>query len=165
LAVQAPHSFVEYQIVRTGWLLEQRFRRTLAPFGLSPRQFSVLAALESAPGLTSAQLARAVLTTPQGMATILNQLRRRKLIEREDPETSASGRGVRAPVQLTVTGRELLGRAVGVVAAAEERTVVALSGEAATLNRLLAVVASTMSEPGPPEASPDAPRDGTRRDD
>jgi DNA-binding MarR family transcriptional regulator len=114
--------FIEYRLVRLADRLERRFATALAPFGLSPRQFSVLPVLAASPGITNADLARAVLTTPQGMHALLEQLERRGLVERG----SQRGRGRSAPVQPTSRGRELL-------SLAQER---ALALEAETRARL-----------------------------
>ena len=110
--------FVEYRLVRLADRLERRFALALEPTGLSPRQFSVLAVLTESPGITNAELARAVLTTPQSMHTLLEQLERRGLVER-GPQR---GRGRAAPVRPTERGRGLLSLASGRVDALEAET-------------------------------------------
>lgn len=107
-----PEDFVEYRLVRLADRLQQRFTAALAPHELSPRQFSVLAVLATTPGITSADLARAVLTTPQSMHTLLEQLQTRELVDRGERR----GRGRAAAVRPTARGLELL-------AAAGERVV------------------------------------------
>ena len=107
-----PDDFVEYRLVRLADRLQQRFTAALTPHDLSPRQFSVLAVLAATPGVTSADLARAVLTTPQSMHTLLDQLQNRELVDRGERR----GRGRAAAVQPTARGRDLL-------AAAGERVV------------------------------------------
>jgi len=57
--------------------LEARFKAALAVFELSPRQFSVLAVLVERPEVTVAEIARAVLTTPQSMAALTEGLEAR----------------------------------------------------------------------------------------
>ena len=99
-----PQDFVEYRLVRLADQLERRFTAALAPTELSPRQFSVLAVLASTPETTSAGLARAVLTTPQSMHTLLDQLQARGLVERGQ----VRGRGRPAPVRLTADGLAML---------------------------------------------------------
>lgn len=113
----APDDFLEYRLVRLADRLSQRFSAALGPHELSPRQFSVLAVLAANPGVTSAELARAVLTTPQSMHTLLEQLQRRDLVDRGEHR----GRGRAAGVRPTGRGMDLL-------AAAGER-VVALEAE------------------------------------
>ena len=113
-----PEDFVEYRLVRLADRLERRFAAALAPDRLSPRQFGVLAVLASSPGVTSADLARTVLTTPQSMHTLLDQLQARGLVDR-GPQR---GRGRAAPVRLTAEGREVLSRAGERVVALEAGT-------------------------------------------
>ncbi len=143
-----PEDFVEYRLVRLADRLERRFSTALAPDRLSPRQFSVLAVLAATPGVTSADLARAVLTTPQSMHTLLDQLQARGLVDR-GPQR---GRGRAAPVQLTAAGRELLSRAGERVVALEAQTRAHLGeDDHRHLVRLLGRVEDGL------EASPDEP--------
>ncbi|TWJ25706.1 MarR family winged helix-turn-helix transcriptional regulator [Micromonospora endolithica] len=138
-----PDEFLEYRLVRLGSRLERRFASALAPTGLSPRQFSVLAVLTESPGITSADLARAVLTTPQSMGPLLDQMESRGLVER----TKERGRGRAAPVRVTDTGTALLHEAARLVgtldAAARQRL-----GEQGhqELSRLLAVLEDHVGE-------------------
>ena len=113
-----PEDFVEYRLVRLADQLERRFTAALAPTELSPRQFSVLAVLASTPDVTSAGLARAVLTTPQSMHTLLDQLQSRGLIDRGQ----VRGRGRPAPVRLTPDGLALLSAASARVTELEDET-------------------------------------------
>jgi DNA-binding MarR family transcriptional regulator len=112
-----PQDFVEYRLVRVADHLERRFTAALGPVELSARQFSVLAVLAETPEITSAGLARAVLTTPQSMHTLLDQLQARGLVDRG----RVRGRGRPAPVRLTADGRAVL--------SASGARVVALEGE------------------------------------
>jgi len=113
-----PEEFVEYRLVRVAAQLERRFSAALAPTGLSPRQFSVLAVLASTPEVTSADLARAVLTTPQSMHTLLDQLQERGLVDRGQ----LRGRGRPAPVRLTDDGVAVLSESAARVRELERRT-------------------------------------------
>jgi DNA-binding MarR family transcriptional regulator len=113
-----PQDFVEYRLVRLADQLDRRFTTALAPTGLSPRQFGVLAALASTPGITGAELARTVLTTPQSMHTLLEQLQARGLVDRG----SRRGRGRAAPVRPTARGLDALSAAGARVVALEAET-------------------------------------------
>jgi DNA-binding MarR family transcriptional regulator len=113
-----PEDFVEYRLVRLADRLERRFTAALGPGGLSPRQFSVLAVLAAEPGITSADLARAVLTRPQSMHALLDQLQARGLVDRG----AQRGRGRAAPVQLTADGRAALSTSAARVVALEAQT-------------------------------------------
>lgn len=108
-----PEDFVGYRLVRLADRLGRRFAEDLAPLGLTARQFSVLAVLAGNPGMTSAEVARAVLTTPQSTGPLLDQLAGRGLVERG----GTRGRGRAAPVRPTPEGLRLLGLAGTRVAA------------------------------------------------
>ena len=128
-----PDEFVEYRLVRLADRLERRFAAALAPYRLTPRQFSVLVVLDASPGATSAELARTVLTTPQGMHTLVDQLERRGLVERGVER----GRGRAAPVRVTSAGRDLTSRAVESVRALDARTRARLGDDYARLSAAL----------------------------
>jgi DNA-binding MarR family transcriptional regulator len=152
-----PEDFVEYRLVRLAAHLERRFAGALAPSALSPRQFSALAVLAARPGITSAELARAVLTTPQGMHALLEQLQNRGLVERR----SDRGRGRAAPLRPTAGGRDLLAAAGAQVGALDAETRDRL-GDAdhrelvRLLGRLEEVVGLTAAS-GPPAPRPTPP--------
>ncbi len=113
-----PQDFVEYRLVRLADQLERRFTAALAPAEVSPRQFSVLAVLAARPEITSAGLARAVLTTPQSMHTLLDQLQVRGLVDRGQ----VRGRGRPAPVRLTADGLAVLSASAARVVELESET-------------------------------------------
>lgn len=143
-----PQDFVEYRLVRVADQLERRFTAALAPTELTPRQFSVLAVLAGAPEITSAGLARAVLTTPQSMHTLLDQLQARGLVDRGQ----VRGRGRPALVRLTADGRAALSASGARVVELEGETRARL-GEAdyAQLVRLLDRVEDIIGVPAPTE--------------
>ena len=116
---QEPASgYVGYLVVRVAEQMSRQFTAALTPAGLTPRQFSVLAVLAATPDLTSAQIARAVLTTPQGMHVVVQQLEDRGFLHRP----AHRGRGRVAPIQLTNAGRHLLENVTPLIDALEERT-------------------------------------------
>jgi DNA-binding MarR family transcriptional regulator len=129
-----PESFLGYRVVRLAAALEQRFKRDLGPHQLTPRQFSVLAALAARPDITTAELARTVLTTPQSMAALVQGLVERGLIARAIPRL----RGVTAPLRPTDAGRAALAAAFPDIAATERALFGALTAEdRATLRHVL----------------------------
>lgn len=111
-----PEGFMGYRVVRAAQALEARFKHALAPFELSARQFSVLAVLVERPSCTAAELARAVLTTPQSMATLIEGLERRGLVARDGPRR----RGVATPLVPTDAARAVLERAAPAIVAIEQ---------------------------------------------
>jgi len=110
-----PDQFLGYRIVRLAAALERQFKRDLAATGLTPRQFSVLAVLAQRPSITVADLARAVLTTPQSMAALVDGLEQRGLLVR----SAARQRGVAAPLAPTPAGLAALARAAPRIARSE----------------------------------------------
>ncbi|MGN9812517.1 MarR family winged helix-turn-helix transcriptional regulator [Micromonospora sp. BQ11] len=132
-----PDEFLEYRLVRLASRLERRFASALAPTGLSPRQFSVLRVLTETPGVTSAELARAVLTTPQSMGPLLDQMESRGLVER----SAERGRGRAAPIRVTDAGTALLREAGRLVDALDSATRQRLGArDHRELDRLLTVL-------------------------
>ena len=84
-----------------GYLLVQAWHAAIAamdtalrPHGLTPPQYGVLSVLARNPGLSGADLARAVNTTPQAANEVLATLERKRLIERRPHPTH--GRILRA---------------------------------------------------------------------
>ena len=130
-----PDQFLGYRVVRLAAALERQFKRDLAATGLTPRQFSVLAVLAQQPSITVADLARAVLTTPQSMAALVEGLEQRGLLLR----SAARQRGVAAPLAPTPAGLAALAHAAPRIATSEEAVFGHLTGQQRdALNRILA---------------------------
>lgn len=141
-----PERFLGYRTVRAGQALERRFREALAPSALSPRQFSVLAVLVERPAITVADLARAVLTTPQSMATLVDGLEERGLVTREAPRS----RGVAAPLAATPAGRAALAGAAPAVVTMEEEVFAGLpAGGRGALHHALAYLEERLGVSAP----------------
>ena len=126
---------------RFGYLLKvaQHALRTamddaLRPVGVTTAQYAVLTALERAPGLSNADLARAAYVTAQSMQGIVANMERDKLIARSsDP---AHKRILRT--ELTAAGRKALTRADAAVADIEGKMLDGLDAKhRAELNRML----------------------------
>lgn len=115
----------------------------MRPHGLTARQFSVLAVVRSRPGVTSADLARAVLTTPQSMGAIIDQLESAGLLQ----SRTRRGRGVPAPTELTAAGEQVLTAAAQQVRALEAETRQLLGEDYGVLMRILDVLESLVDEP------------------
>jgi DNA-binding MarR family transcriptional regulator len=79
----------------------------LRSYGLTMTQYTVLLALSRANGQSGAQLARACGVSQQSMATVLNGMRAKELIDRKASATHAKV----MIVTLTDSGRDLLARA------------------------------------------------------
>lgn len=95
---------ITWSLVRASRQVERVLVEVLAPYGLTPQQFGVLAQLSVDAPLTQADLARAVLVRPQSASAFLDAMETRGLIRR----TGDRGRGRRNPVELTDAGSALL---------------------------------------------------------
>lgn len=120
-----PELFVEYRLVRVADRLRRRFDNALRPHGLTARQFSVLSVLRARPGVTSAELARAVLMTPQSMGALVDQLERTGLVQ----PRARRGKGVPTPTRLSPAGSKALDAASGTVRDLEAETRQALGAD------------------------------------
>ena len=109
-----PENHLAYLLARVHHRLQQSMDRALRTVDITPTQFYALAHIAQSPGLSSAQLARGLLTTPQAVATLIKRLDSAGLIARDQP-----GRGLSGAVRLTDAGRARLDGAVAVAVAAE----------------------------------------------
>lgn len=114
--------YVAYALVRVAHLLEQRMDRQLAAMELSATGFGVLFQLRNDPGVSSAELARRVIVTPQSIGPLLARLERDGLVDREP----AGAPGTAIIRRLTAAGRERLEQAAEVVQALEDDLTAAL---------------------------------------
>lgn len=128
-----PESQLGYLLVRAADHVSRPWATALRAHGINPRQFSMLAWLAQAPGLSQAELARRVMVTPQSMSESLTALMDAGWIARRALE-----RGHAAELQLTPQGRRLLTKAYPVVLATNRESFAGLtSAERAELARLL----------------------------
>jgi DNA-binding MarR family transcriptional regulator len=128
-----PDEVVGWTLVRAGHAISRVFTAELAALGLKPHIFGILAQVRRQPGMSSAELARHVLVTPQSMGELLRRMAADGLIEYTPPR-----RGQRMRVHLTDVGSDLLDRAFAVVGAMNRPASLGLSAaESAQLNTLL----------------------------
>jgi len=121
-------SFVGYSVVRLAHILQRRFERALAKEELSARQFGALSILAQSPAPASAEIARAVLITPQSMSALVGVLEERGLIERDH----GSLNGARAEVRITRKGASVLRRAYALVSREDDRLAALIGRERLT---------------------------------
>ena len=95
---------VGYVLKQAAAALRTAMDATLRPLDLTVPQYACLEALGQQPGLSNAELARAVFVTRQSMNLVLRGLQDRGLVTR--PASAAAGRAL--PTQLTAEGRERL---------------------------------------------------------
>ena len=134
LLVQAHHAFAVAMDV------------ALRPAGLSRAQFGTLSVVVRQPGLSSADLARVVMVTPQAVNLLVTSLERDGLIERRPRRNH----GRILEIHPTREGIRRLDRAYPVVIELEDRISTSLSGrDLATVKRWLVHAAVTLTAPGP----------------
>ncbi|GAA3612832.1 hypothetical protein GCM10022419_117300 [Nonomuraea rosea] len=131
-----------WELIQTSHVVARDFTAVFASVGLTPTQFGVLATLADGDDLSQAELARVIMVRPQSMGELVASLLDRGLVERDSP----GGRGRRAGLRITATGRELLSRAQPAVVTFNAPEAMGLSAaEAAELTRLLRIVRATLS--------------------
>lgn len=138
-----PDAVTGWTLVRAGHVIARAFTETLARAGLTPTQFGVLVQLSTRPGVSQAQLARAVLVTPQSIGELLASLERLGYVTR-----TPGRRGTATAVALTARGRDALGRATPLVTAMNAPAALGLTPEEdSTLNALLHKLIGALSGP------------------
>ncbi|MFD9704486.1 MarR family winged helix-turn-helix transcriptional regulator [Lentzea sp. NPDC059081] len=115
---------VGYALKRAATALRTAMDAALRPLDLTVSQYSCLEVLSQQPGLSNAELARAVFVTRQSMNLVLRGLQDRGLVTR--PATAAHGRAL--PTELTATGRTQLRAASTAVRAVERQMLASLTG-------------------------------------
>jgi DNA-binding MarR family transcriptional regulator len=108
---------VGYVLKRAATSLRTAMDAALRPLDLTVPQYSCLEVLSQQPGLSNAELARAVFVTRQSMNLVLRGLQDRGLITR--PTTAPHGRAL--PTELTPAGRKQLKTASTAVRTVEAR--------------------------------------------
>jgi len=108
---------VGYLLKRAATALRTAMDTALRPLDLTVPQYSCLEVLSQRPGLSNAELARAVFVTRQSMNLVLRGLQDRGLVTR--PATAPQGRAL--PSTLTPDGRAQLRAASGLVREVEKR--------------------------------------------
>lgn len=134
---------IGYLLRRAQVAVRNHIERALADLGVTHPQFLVLTMVNAYEGLSSADVARISLLTPQTVNVIVQNLERDGLIERSpDP---VHGRILR--LALSDAARPLLKRCRGRVNAIEKRMLVGLSAtEERAVRRWLAGLAVTFGE-------------------
>jgi DNA-binding MarR family transcriptional regulator len=103
----APFQAVGFVVSSVGYAVGKRFRATLAPLGLEPREFGLLRAVGAAEGQSQQAIGERLQIPPSRMVAFVDGLEERSLLERRQ---NPQDRRTRA-LYLTAEGRELLERA------------------------------------------------------
>ena len=119
-----PDRHLTYLIAKVSHQLQLVLDRALQAEGITLTQFSALAHIARAPGLSGAELARLLLTTPQATATLIGRLVRLGLVERPDTR-----RGVAGAMRLTPGGLSKLQAAENIALPTERQALSALTAQ------------------------------------
>ena len=138
-----PDALTGLTLVRAFQAVRRVFVATLAPYDVTPQQFSVLMHLVQRPGMSQADLAREVLATPQSVGELLQQMERLGMVER----TAPARRGLPIAVQASTAGRALLDEITPQVVAAFSPD--ALGLDEASYDRLNADLHTVLAALGP----------------
>jgi DNA-binding MarR family transcriptional regulator len=132
-----PDEHLTYLMAKVEHLLERQIDKAVGQVGLTLRQFSALAHIARRPSLSSSDLARVLLVTPQAVNTLVTRLLAAGLIDKAPTPP-------RQPLVLTLTdaGFDVLRRAEPLATAAEAAALECLEPEevaatSAVLLRLL----------------------------
>jgi len=145
-----PDSHLSYVIAKVSHQLGITIDRALSGQGITLTQFSALAHIARSPGLSSAELARSLLTTPQATTTLVRRLIDAGLAQR--PEVAP---GLAAAIRLTPRGLRKLHRAGGVATRAENEALSALPGaETQRLATILGRLSVALERQQPTRSAP-----------
>jgi DNA-binding MarR family transcriptional regulator len=110
-----PFRSVGFLASSIGYAVSRRFRQTLAPLQLEPREFALLRAVGVAEGQSQQAIGERLQIPPSRMVAFVDALEARSLLERRHNPLDRRTR----ELHLTVAGRELLGRAFQLAAGLE----------------------------------------------
>lgn len=116
---------VGYQLKRTQHALRLRMDDAVRDVGLTTPQYAVLSLLETAPGMSNADLARRAFVTPQTMNAIVTKLETAGLLARQPHPTH----GRVQTTLLTERARQILAMAHPLVDVVEQRMLAGLDNQ------------------------------------
>lgn len=120
-----PFRAVGFQLSSLGYAVARRFRETLAPLDLEPREFALLRAVGAAEGQSQQAIGERLQIPPSRMVAFVDALEQRSLLERRHNPHDRRTR----ELHLTPAGRELLGRAFALASELELQLCAQLSTE------------------------------------
>jgi DNA-binding MarR family transcriptional regulator len=136
-----PFRAVGFTVSSVGYAVARRFRETLAPLELEPREFALLRAVGAAEGLSQQAAAERLQIPPSRMVAFVDALEARGLLERRHNPLDRRTR----TLYLTTAGRGLLARALELAVGLERHLCAQLNGaERELLLELLARVGSQL---------------------
>jgi DNA-binding MarR family transcriptional regulator len=140
---------VGYVLKKAATALRAAMDDALRPLNLTVSQYACLEVLRQRPGLSGAELARAVFVSRQSMNLVLKGLADRGLLTRPP----VPGHGKALPTELTAAGRDGLRAASAAVSVVEDRMLAALTPSAqrrlcADLTTIVAALSGEAGEAG-----------------
>lgn len=139
-----PFRSVGFAVSTLGFEVARRFRETLQPLDIEPRDFALLRAVASAEGRSQQAVGESLRIAPSRMVAFVDMLQSRGLLERR---LNADDRRTRA-LYLTGAGRDLLAKAFTVAQAGEQHLCAELTDDERTqLLELLARVGLRLGIP------------------
>lgn len=135
-----PFESLAFELSSIGFAVSARFRASLAPFDIEPRQFALLRAVGFAGGQSQRSLAERLTVPTSSMVSAVDDLEQRGLIERR---AMVDDRRVRA-LHLTAKGEDLLKKVLPVAMGVERSIRDTLGPDgSATLGKLLSAIGPT----------------------
>jgi DNA-binding MarR family transcriptional regulator len=110
-----PFRSVGFNLSSLGYAVSRRFRETLAPLRLEPREFALLRAVAAAEGQSQQAIGERLQIPASRMVAFVDALQHRDLLERRPNPQDRRAHAL----HLTDQGREMLGRAMTAAAAFE----------------------------------------------
>jgi DNA-binding MarR family transcriptional regulator len=121
---EEPFQGVGFTLSSIGYAVARRFRETLAPLELEPREFSLLRGVGAAEGQTQQAVGERLLIAPSRMVAVVDALEQRSLVQRRHNPYDRRTR----ELFLTYAGRDLLERALEQVVELERYLCAPLTG-------------------------------------
>lgn len=138
-----------YLLRQAGGAYRLRMERALADLEVTPPQFTALTMIAAYPGLSSADVARLAVLTPQTVSVIIANLERAGSVQRRPHPVH----GRILTLEITESGQALLARCRERVLVLEKQLAAGLTAEEeAVIRRWLAAVATEGGEPAGDEA-------------
>ncbi|MEY2443991.1 MAG: hypothetical protein QOE00_571 [Ilumatobacteraceae bacterium] len=142
--IRGPAESVAFLLSKLGSEAGSRFATRLEPLGLEPRQVGILRMVAASGGESQLELSSRLGIQPSRMVTLLDDLERRRYVERRvNPEDRRA-----RSLHLTTAGRKLLAKVATIGLEHERETCAALSGEQRA--QLLALLRLMADVPGNP---------------
>lgn len=139
-----PFRTVGFTLSSLGYVVSRRFRETLAPLQLEPREFALLRAVAAAEGQSQQALGERLLIPASRMVAFVDALQERGLLERRINPLDRRAHAL----HLTQHGRELLDRAILAATGLEREICAELSEQdRERLLELLQLVGDRLGQP------------------